>query len=201
MNNVMKRYGAFSVYGANITLAASGIITKVNMIFMAVVIGIAQGGQPIIGFNYGAGNFARVRRTFKFTLSSATCVSVAAFVLFQIFPREIIDLFGKVNEQYYNFVERYFRIFLFMTFINGIQPVTANFFSSIGKATRGLFISLTRQILFLLPLVLLFAKKWGIDGVMYAGPAADFAAASLAAFFILKEIRDIKRLESESGRV
>ena len=195
MNNVMNRYGAFSVYGANVPLAASGIITKVNMIFMAVVIGIAQGGQPIIGFNYGAGNYAKVRRTFKFTLSSATFVSVMVFALFQIFPREIINLFGETNEQYYSFVERYFRIFLFMTFINGIQPVTANFFSSIGKATRGLFISLTRQILFLLPLVLLFAKKWGIDGVMYAGPAADSAAALLAAFFIVREIGEIKSLE------
>jgi putative MATE family efflux protein len=197
MNNVMTRYGAFSVYGANIPLAASGIITKVNMIFMAIVIGLAQGGQPIIGFNYGAKNYARVRKTFGFTLGSATCVSAVFFVLFQIFPREIIDIFGKVNEQYYHFVERYFRIFLFMTFINGIQPVTANFFSSIGKATRGFFVSLTRQILFLLPLVLLFAHKWGIDGVMYAGPVADFAAASLAAFFIVREIRDMKRLERE----
>ena len=198
MNNVMTHYGAFSAYGGNIPLAASGIITKVNMIFMAIVIGLAQGGQPIIGFNYGAKNYARVRQTFKFTLSSATCVSVAVFALFQIFPREIIDVFGKVNEQYYHFVERYFRIFLFMTFVNGIQPVTANFFSSIGKATRGFFISLTRQILFLLPLVLIFAHLWGLDGVMYAGPVADFAAAALAAVFIVREVREMTRLEREA---
>jgi putative MATE family efflux protein len=197
MNNVMTRYGAFSAYGSNIPLAASGIITKVNMIFMAVVIGLAQGGQPIIGFNYGARNYARVLRTIKFTLGSATCVSVVVFAVFQLFPRQIIDVFGRVNEQYYHFVERYFRIFLFMTFANGIQPVTANFFSSIGKATRGFFISLTRQIFFLLPLVVLFADLWGIDGVMYAGPAADSAAAALAAFFIAKEVREMRRLEKE----
>jgi Na+-driven multidrug efflux pump len=129
------------------------------------------------------------------TLSAATCVSAVAFALFQLFPREIIDIFGKVNEQYYHFVERYFRIFLFMTIANGIQPVTANFFSSIGKATRGFFISLTRQILFLLPLALLFARVWGIDGVMYAGPVADSAAVSLSAVFIMREIREMKRLE------
>lgn len=199
MNNVMTRYGADSAYGSNIPLAASGVITKVNMIFMAIVIGLALGGQPIIGFNYGAGNYARVRRTFKFTLGTATCVSMAVFALFQLFPRQIIDLFGQVNEQYYRFVERYFRIFLFMTFVNGIQPVTANFFSSIGKATRGFFIALTRQILFLLPLVLIFASRWGIDGVMYAGPVADLAAATLAAFFITREMREMKRLE-KSGK-
>jgi putative MATE family efflux protein len=198
LNNVMTIYGAASVYGSNIPLAASGIITKVNMLFMSVVIGIAQGGQPLIGFNYGAGNYARVRGAITLTLSSATFVSIVAFALFQLFPRQIIDMFGRENEQYYTFVERYFRIFLFMTCVNGIQPVTANFFSSIGHAARGFFISLTRQILFLLPLVLIFARYSGIDGVMYAGPLADLAAAVLAAFFIARELRDIKRLERAS---
>jgi Na+-driven multidrug efflux pump len=200
LNNVMTVYGAASVYGSNIPLAASGIITKVNMLFMSVVIGIAQGGQPIISFNYGAENYGRVRRAITFTLSSATLVSVAVFLLFQAFPRQIIDLFGKVNEQYYEFVERYFRIFLFMTFVNGIQPVAANFFSSIGKAIRGFFVSLTRQILFLLPLMLIFARFGGIDGVMYAGPVADFAAAALAAVFITREVREMKRLEKIAGK-
>jgi Na+-driven multidrug efflux pump len=195
LNNVMTIYGAASIYGSNIPLAASGIITKVNMLFMSVVIGIAQGGQPIMSFNYGAKNYGRVRRAITFTLSSSTLISVVVFMLFQSFPRQIIDVFGKVNEQYYEFVERYFRIFLFMTCVNGIQPAAANFFSSIGKAMRGFFVSLTRQILFLIPLVLIFARHSGIDGVMYAGPVADFAAAVLAAVFITCEVREMKRLE------
>jgi putative MATE family efflux protein len=198
-NNARTHYGAASVYGANIPLAASGIITKVNMIFMGVVIGLAHGGQPIIGFNYGAKNYARVRRTIAFTLSIATALSIAAFIVFQTFPRQIIDLFGETNEQYYHFVERYFRIFMFMTFINGIQPVTANFFSSIGHAARGLFIALTRQILMLIPLVLIFPIFWGIDGIMYAGPISDFAAAVIAAVFIAREVRDMKRMEKEEA--
>ncbi|MDR1943192.1 MAG: MATE family efflux transporter, partial [Synergistaceae bacterium] len=152
LNNVLTRYGALSVYGANIPLAASGIITKVNMIFLSLVIGLAQGGQPIIGFNYGARNYARVMRTFTLILCIALGLSFLAFICFQLFPRGIINIFGEGSDEYYHFVERYFRIFLFMTFVNGVQPVTANFFTSIGKATRGLFMSLTRQILFLLPL-------------------------------------------------
>jgi Na+-driven multidrug efflux pump len=200
LNNSLTHYGQYSVYGSNIPLAASGIITKVNMIFMSVVIGLAQGGQPIIGFNYGARNYDRVIRTFRFTLSTATLLSIVAFAIFQIFPRDIINVFGKeVNEEYYHFVERYFRIFLFMTFINGIQPVTANFFSSIGKATRGFFISLTRQILFLIPLIIIFPIFWGIDGIMYAGPIADLAAAALAAFFIVHEIKDMKNLHRQKN--
>ncbi|MDL2264369.1 MATE family efflux transporter [Synergistaceae bacterium OttesenSCG-928-I11] len=199
MNNTLTHYGALSVYGSNIPLAASGIIAKVNMIFISIVIGLGQGGQPIIGFNYGAGNYARVRRTFRFTLSIACVLSLCAFAAFQLFPREIIGLFGSGTEDYYRFVERYFRIFLLMTCINGIQPVTANFFTSIGKAMRGFFISLTRQILFLLPLIVVFPRFWGIDGIMYAGPVADTAAALLAAFFIVREMRDMKNLETLSA--
>ncbi|MDR1650518.1 MAG: MATE family efflux transporter [Synergistaceae bacterium] len=199
LNNTLTRFGASSVYGSNIPLAASGVIMKVNMIFMGIVIGVAQGGQPLIGFNYGAGCYSRVRRTFRLTLSAALLVSAAFFAAFQIFPREIIGIFGEVSDPYYHFAERYFRIFLFMTLINGIQPVTANFFASIGKAGRGFFISLTRQILFLLPLLIVFPRFWGIDGVMYAGPIADAAAAALAVFFIIREMREIRRLEMEQN--
>ena len=198
LNNTLAHYGAISAYGANVPLAASGIITKVNMLFLSVVIGLGQGGQPIIGFNYGAKNYARVRRTIAFTLSIATALSIVSFIVFQTFPRQIIDLFGEANEQYYHFVERYFRIFLFMTFINGIQPVTANFFSSIGRAARGLFIALARQILILIPLILIFPKFWGIDGIMFAGPISDFAAAVIAAVFIVREVRDMKRMEAQA---
>jgi putative MATE family efflux protein len=195
LNNTLAYYGSLSRYGGDIPLAAAGVITKVNMIFLSVVIGLAQGGQPIIGFNYGARNYARVIQTFRFTLSIATAISIFAFIMFQCFPRGIISLFGRGSEDYYHFVERYFRIFLFMTFTNGIQPVTANFFTSIGKAARGFFISLTRQILFLLPLIIIFPRYWGIDGIMYAGPVADLAAAILAVAFIAAEVVEIKRLE------
>ncbi|MDR3331660.1 MAG: MATE family efflux transporter [Synergistaceae bacterium] len=195
MNNTLTRYGAISMYGSNIPLAAAGVITKVYMIFLSVVIGLGQGSQPIIGFNYGARNYARVRLTFYYTLSVATSLSIFAFITFQLFPREIISLFGSGSDEYYRFVERYFRIFLLMTFTNGIQPVAVTFFTSIGKAMKGLFISLTRQILFLLPLIMIFPRFWGVDGIVYAGPVADLAAAVLAFFFIIREIRDINGLE------
>ncbi|MDR3331690.1 MAG: MATE family efflux transporter [Synergistaceae bacterium] len=195
LNNVLRHYGATSIYGSNIPLAAAGIISKVNMIYLSIVIGLAQGGQPIIGFNYGARRYGRVRRTFTIIVCAATGISFVAFANFQLFPKEIISVFGEGSAEYYHFVERYFRIFLFMTLVNGIQPVTANFFTSIGKATRGLFMSLTRQIIFLLPLVIIFPRIWGVDGVMYAGPVADLAAFMLAAVFLRKESGDMKKLE------
>lgn len=149
MNNVLSHYGASSVYGSNIPLACAGIITKVNMIFMSFVIGISQGIQPVIGFNYGAKKYNRVKKTYLLALATATFLSLIAFACFQLFPRQIIRVFGEGSELYYQFSERYFRIYMFFTLINGIQPVTANFFNSIGKSQLGIFMSLTRQILFL----------------------------------------------------
>lgn len=98
---------------------------------------------------------------------------------------------------YYQFSERYFRIYMFLTLINGIQPVTSNFFNSIGKARLGVFMSLTRQILFLLPLIVIFPLFMGIDGVMYAGPIADGAAAIVCGLFTVRELRELTRLQQK----
>lgn len=197
MNNTLTFYGKSSIYGADIPLACVGVITKVNTILLGVLIGTAQGCQPIVGFNYGAKNYRRVRRTYLTGAAFATAVSVVAFLCFQLFPRPIISIFGPGSEEYYHFAEQYFRIFLFMTFLNGIQPLTANFFTSIGKAKMGIFISMTRQIIFLLPLILLLPVAFGgIDGVMYAGPIADGAAGILAVVLIVREMRSMHRLDT-----
>ena len=95
MNNTLAHYGAQSVYGGDIPLACSGIITKVNMIFMSFVIGISQGTQPVIGFNYGAKKYRRVSNTYLLALSAASVLSVIAFICFQVFPRQIIKRFRK----------------------------------------------------------------------------------------------------------
>lgn len=198
MNNSMTYYGALSAYGKEIPLACVGIVMKVNMIFMAVVIGIGQGSQPIVSYNYGARNYKRVRETYLLAALSATLISVVVFVVFQLFPHQIISLFGEGSPAYFRFAERCFRIFLFMTFVNGIQPVTTVFFTSIGKAAKGIFIALTRQIICLVPLILLFPLFWGIDGIMYAAPVADAAAFVLAAIFVYREFQKMRRMEKET---
>ena len=195
LNNVLTYYGALSVYGSEIPLAVVGIIMKVNMIFMSIIIGIAQGLQPISSFNYGAQKYGRVRETYRKAITAATIISICAFLAFQLFPRQIIGIFGAGSEEYFHFAERCFRIFLLFTFVNGIQPVTSNFFSSIGKATKGIWLSLTRQIIFLLPLVLILPVFLGIDGVMYAGPVADGMAALAAILLVTKEMKNMKQLE------
>lgn len=193
MNNTLTYYGGQSSYGSEIPMACAGIISKVGMIFFAIVIGISQGIQPIISFNYGAGNGKRVKETYKKALTAAILISMAAFLLFQIFPREIISIFGSGSEEYFTFAEKFFRIYLFFTFINGIQPITANTFTSIGKSGKGVFLSLTRQIIFLLPLLIILPIFMGIDGVMYSAPVADGIAAVFSAWFMWKEFKIIDK--------
>lgn len=194
MNKSLKYYGSMSVYGEAVPIACSGIISKVNMVFMAFVIGISQGLQPIASFNFGAKQYKRVKEAYLKAITCGAVIAITAFLLFQIFPRQIISIFGDGSAAYYTFAEKYFHIFLFFTFVNFLQPITSNFFTAIGKPKVGSFLALTRQIIFLLPLIILFPLFMGIDGIMYAGPIADFMAAVVVTVMVFRELRkDIYR--------
>lgn len=199
MNNTLTHYGSNSVYGSDIPLACAGIISKVNMLFFSFVIGISQGLQPIVSFNFGAQKYDRVKAAYKKAVFAATAISIVAFLCFQFFPRQIIGIFGSGSEEYLHFAERYFRIFLFFTFLNGIQPVSSNFFTSIGAPKKGIFLSLTRQIIFLLPLLLIFPYLFGIDGVMYTAPIADLAAASVSIVMVVREFKIMTELQKAAA--
>ena len=199
MNNTLTYYGSNSVYGSDIPLACAGIISKVNMLFFSFVIGISQGLQPIVSFNFGAQKYDRVKDAYKKAVFAATAISIVAFLCFQFFPRQIIGIFGSGSKEYLHFAERYFRIFLFFTFLNGIQPVSSNFFTSIGAPKKGIFLSLTRQIIFLLPLLLIFPYFFGIDGVMYTAPIADLAAASVSIVMVVREFKIMAELQKAAA--
>ena len=182
MNNILRHYGADSV-------------SKVNQVFLSICIGISQGCQPIWGFNYGASRYDRVRKTYRCSVTACTVIATVFFVCFQLFPHQIVGLFGTGSELYFQFAERYLKIFMLLTFANGIQPMSAGFFTSIGKAKLGVIMSLTRQLVFLLPLIVIFPLFMGIDGVMYAGPIADTAAFILAVVFAQRELNKMKNAE------
>lgn len=194
MNNSLRYYGAMSVYGESIPLACAGVINKVSFMFFAVCIGIAQGMQPICSFNYGAKKYKRVMETAKLSIACGSIICILAFIMFQVFPRQIISIFGDGSELYFAFGVRYFRIYMFCMCINNIQPLSSTFFTSIGKPAKGTFLGLTRQIIFLLPLIVLFSNLFGIDGIMYAGPIADLMAAAVASMLLLAEFKNMKRL-------
>lgn len=196
LNNSLKYYGALSVYGEATPIACAGIVMKVSQLFFSIVIGIGQGTQPIESFNYGAKKYDRVKKAYKLAFLSGGCISLIAFLFFQIFPRQILALFGSGSELYYEFGESYFRVFLFFIFINFMQPITSTFFTSIGKAIKGVFLSLTRQIIFLLPLIVILPIYMGIDGILYAGLIADGMAAAVTGLMAFLEFRNMGK-ESE----
>ena len=188
LNHSLTHYGALSAYGTDIPLAACGIVMKTNAILLAIIVGISQGVQPIIGFNYGAKQYGRVREAYLLAIRWNFIVSAIGFCLFEFFPHPIISIFGRGNDLYMEFAVKFMRIFLFMVLVNGVQLLSSNFFTAIGKATRGLLLALTRQVFFLIPLLLLLPLWLGIDGVMLAGPIADFIAFVLSVILVRKEL-------------
>lgn len=191
MNNTLTYYGALTVYGSDIPLAVSGVIAKLNSILTAFSVGIAQGCQPILGYNMGAKNYARIKETYKKAFVAALAVSILTFLSFQLFPRQIVSIFGAGDELYFKFAERYLRIFMMMVCVFGIQPLTVNYFTGIGDARRGILLSMSKQGFFLLPLLIMLPMVFGLDGVLYAGPIADALAFVLS---ILLVTRSFKRL-------
>lgn len=201
LNNSLKHYGSLSEYGESEPLACAGIIMKVNMIIFSVVIGLAQGTQPIESYNYGAKKYDRVKKAYNLALITGGFISVVSFILFQIFPKQILSIFGTGTETYFRFGVRFFRIFLFFTWINCIQPISSTFFTSIGKPIKGVFLSLTRQILFFIPILLILPMFFGIDGIIYTGPVADLLAAVVAIAMTVYEFKLMKNEDNSRTEV
>lgn len=189
MNNTLAMYGAASIYGSDIPIACAGVIAKVSLIFTSICLGINQGIQPLLGFNYGAKKYDRVREAYFRTIWLAVIVGIIFFVAFQLFPLQIVSIFGGGDEVYMQFAKRYFRIFLMLTAINGIEPLTAGFFSAIGKTWKSILISFCRQLITLLPLIVILPHFFGIDGVLYAGPIADAICFVVAIILIYREMK------------
>lgn len=187
--NSLTYYGAQTVYGTDIPLAACGIVMKTNAIVLAIVVGISQGVQPIIGFNYGAKQYARVREAYLLAVKWNLIISAIGFFLFQCFPHFLISLFGNGEKLYFEFSVLFMRTYLFMVLVNGVQLLSSSFFTAIGKAIKGALLALTRQVFFLIPLILLLPLRFGIMGVLFAGPVADFLAFVLSVALVSIELR------------
>lgn len=202
-NNMLTKYGAMSQYGAEIPLTAMGIVMKVNQILISILVGIAAGSQPIIGYNYGAANFARVKKTLRIAVVAAEIVTVFAFIIFQFCPMAIISLFGSEEGLYNEFAEKCFRIFLLFTILNGFQTVAGIYLQAVGKPLKSALVSLSRQIVFLVPMSIILPISLGVEGVLWAGPVADGLAFILAVILIVFELRHLnkgtKRLENQAA--
>lgn len=189
LNNVLRHYGDMSEVGGDIAVSSLGAIQRINMLLLAVLIGISQGAQPILGYNKGAGEVKRVRETYVTAALSATVVSVLGWLIFQLCPASVVSLFGERELDFMVFTEKSLRIYLFGIFCAGFQIVSSNYFMATGQPVRAVLLSLTRQLLFLVPLLIILPIFLGLDGALYAGPTADFLSAGITEVFIIAELR------------
>ena len=193
LNNLLRKFGEASVYGSEITIAVAGIMAKINSVFIALVIGVVQGAQPICSFNYGAQKYTRVRSTVKLLLIVTTAVSTLLCALIELFPAQIIGVFGDGEEKYFEFAAKYARAFAACMFLNGVQTSSATFFPSIGKAGKGAVISVSKQLVFLVPLLLLLSHFFGLEGLIFATPATDALAFLLSGGMLIWEMKHMPR--------
>ena len=184
MNNVLKKYGELSVYGPDIPLAALGITMKVSQLVTQVAVGIASGIQPIYGYNYGCGNYNRVKKTYKLAMVTSTIFLTVALVVFQLFPEPIINLFGQESELYMQYAVKCFRIYLLGTFMVGVNAVTGVFFQSIGRSVQSALLSLSRQVLLLVPGLIILSAFTSVEGLLWAGPISDITAGILSLIMV-----------------
>lgn len=192
-NNLLAKYGAQSVYGAEIPLTATGIVMKVNQIMIAILLGIATGTQPIIGYNYGAKSYHRVKKALEISLIASEIVSVAAFLIFQFAPMSVVSLFGSEEGLYNEFAVKAFRIFLMLCPLTGFQTIAAVYLQAVGKPVKSAILSLARQITFFVPTALILPIFLGVEGVLWTGPVADGLAFLLSLAFLLYERNHLKR--------
>lgn len=197
-NNLLGKYGANSKFGSEIPITVLGIVMKISQILNSIVIGIAAGSQPILGYNYGAGKFDRVKQTLKIVLGTSIIISLVAFILFQTIPDKLIMAFGSGDELYMEFACISFRIYLMLCICNGIQIPAGIFFQAIGKSTKSAILSLSRQILFLIPAMVVLGGLFGIKGFLYSGPFADGLAFVIAGLLLIIEIKHLGKTKVNS---
>lgn len=184
-------------YGGDMAVGAFGIANRIIFFFVMVVIGINQGMQPIAGYNYGARNFGRLIEVFRYAATSATIVVVVAFLLAMFGAETCVSAFTK-DEELLSESARAFRLIMLVCPLIGVQMIAAGFFQSIGKASKSIFLSLTRQLLFLIPALLVLPHFLGLDGVWLSMPLSDLVSSVVAIVMLVQQIRKFKEYRKDS---
>ena len=193
-NNLMTKYGTLSPYGADIPLTTFGLCMKVSMLAFSIGIGVASGSQPIIGFNYGAKKYDRVKKTFLLSAGVATIITFVSWIVFQCFPLQLIRIFGTESSLYEEFAVKCFHIYLLLTFLNGLQMCAGVLFQAIGQPMKAAVTSLSKQVIFYIPAMLILSHFFGLTGILMAGPTADALAFVLSGAFCFKEIKKMEQI-------
>lgn len=174
-------------YGSDLAVGAMGIVMSVAVIIIMSIVALNMASQPIIGYNYGARNYNRVRQTLIKSISIATAISLCAWVLIQVFPKPIINIFVSDSAEIMNYGKDGLRIYLLALPVVGFQVVAGNYFQAIGKAGKSIFLSLLRQVIVLIPLLIILPKVLGLTGVWISAPISDAVSSIITALFLIKE--------------
>ncbi len=190
-------FGTFNVqlvkYGGDLAVGAMGVIMSVAMLLVMTIIAINMAAQPVIGFNFGAKNYSRVRQTLVISLIFATIISVIGFTVSELFPRTIIKAFNNDSVELLEIGTRGLRLFLLALPLVGFQIITGNYFQSTGKAGLAALLSLLRQVIVLLPVLMLLPRYIGLDGIWLAGPIADTISAVITSVFLFRELKRLNK--------
>lgn len=194
--NMLAKYGAQSKYGANDPQAIIGVIMKVFSISVNIAVGIAAGAQPILGYNYGAGLYDRVHTLLRQMMSCVAVVGVISTLLFQLFPGQIVALFGTNSANpalYLEFGTKALRIYLMLILLTLVQKSASIFLQSLGSAVRATLLSVLRDVIAFVPFTVLLPLRMGLDGILWAAPAADIVGFLFSVLFIRQELSHMKK--------
>lgn len=188
---------SLAAYGGDVAISAMGIVGSIGMMVLMPIFGINQGAQPIIGYNYGAGNFGRVIATLKAGIMAATTVVFLGFIVIRIFPEALMGLFNSEDFALIQVGSQALKIFFIFLPIIGFQVVSAGYFQAVGKPKQAMVLSLSRQVLLLIPALIILPKYFGLTGVFMAGPFSDLGSSVLAGALLYLEL---KRLEHKKNK-
>lgn len=200
MNNTLVHYGDLCSVTGDVALSAMGIVLKISMIIVAVCIGIGVGSQPIMGFNRGANRPKRIKQTYTTAVTIATLVVTLGWILCETIPDVILKLFGEADANFTAFAIKSMRIYLFGIFSSGFQIVTTNYFQATGQPLKASILSTLRQLILLIPLIIILPMFFGLDGILYAGPLADISSGIIVLCFAAHEIKKLNEWIGESNK-
>lgn len=202
INNLMTKYGALSKFGSDIPLSVYGIISKINSIYVSCILGISIGSQPIIGYNYGAGNYKRVKETLRKVLSISLLIGIIFNLIIVLFSKEVVSLFITSSDSNYHlfmtFAIDFCHIFLAICFLNAFEMCTSIVVQSLGNVKKATLVSFTRQIVLFTPLALILSSIYGLYGSLYAGVIADGICFFVVLFIFSSEYRKLGRMEKNN---
>lgn len=199
MNQQTIKYGEMSIYGADIPLTVFGIVNKVNGLMMSLIMGISTGSQPLFSFNYGARKFQRVKQLVKTAMISCVVIGFLGMLCLQSFPNQIISIFGQESDLYNEFAVMCLKNMTIFIFVMGVQMVAGVYYQAVGKPVGALLLSLSRQVLFMIPCFLILPIFFGIKGVMWSFPVSDILSVTMAAIMLTVEMRKLNQMIREDS--